>query len=206
MTKKILVFIRNLVLPIRGRRNKISGGGLSLLGKIQICGNNNTIICLSDKIGDVKIRIYGSNNVLIINKNVVFKKGLIWFEDNNNLIDIGSNTTIEEAELSCAEYGTKIKIGDDCMLSTHIRISTTDSHSIIDKNTGERTNLAGSILIGDHVWIGNGAHINKGVEIGNNSVIASNSVVTKSIPAYTISAGIPAKIKRENIDWLRVRI
>lgn len=206
MIKKFLINVRNLIFPIRGYRNKISGGGILLLGKVQISGNNNTIICNSNKIGDVKIRIYGSNNVLIINNNVVFKKGLIWFEDHNNMIEIGDNTTIEDAELSCAENGTKIIIGSDCMLSSHIRISTTDSHSIIDKESGKRTNLAGNILIGDHVWIGNGTHINKCVEIGNNCVIASNSVVTKSTPSYTISAGIPAKIKRENIDWLRARI
>mgnify|MGYP003200177755 FL=1 len=48
--------------------------------------------------------------------------------------------------------------------------------------------------------------INKGVTIESNNVIANNSVVTKSVPCNCITAGIPAKIVKNNINWLRKRI
>lgn len=33
-----------------------------------------------------------------------------------------------------------------------------------------------------------------GVTIGEGAVIGANAVVTKDIPAYTVAAGVPAKV------------
>jgi acetyltransferase-like isoleucine patch superfamily enzyme len=33
-----------------------------------------------------------------------------------------------------------------------------------------------------------------GCDIGNNSIVGAAAVVTKSIPEYSVAAGIPAKI------------
>jgi acetyltransferase-like isoleucine patch superfamily enzyme len=52
----------------------------------------------------------------------------------------------------------------------------------------------GEVVIGDNVWIGEGAMILPNVHIGEHAIIAANSVVTKDIPAYSIAAGVPAKI------------
>lgn len=151
------------------------------------------------------ITVYGNNHTLIIEEGVIFKKGVIWFEDHDCEIRIGAGTTIEEANLAAAENGTKIIIGKDCMFSKSIHITTTDSHSIINAETGERTNHARSIIIGNHVWLGYCTNINKGVTIGDNSVVAGHSVVTKPIASGSIVAGIPAKVIRDGINWNRER-
>lgn len=52
----------------------------------------------------------------------------------------------------------------------------------------------GSIIIGDNVWVGEKATIVSGVKIGDGVVIAANSVVTKDVPAYSVVAGVPAKV------------
>ena len=52
----------------------------------------------------------------------------------------------------------------------------------------------GDITIGHDVWIGAHAIILGGVTIGNGAVIAANAVVTKEVPAFSIVAGVPAKI------------
>ena len=52
----------------------------------------------------------------------------------------------------------------------------------------------GDIQVGNDVWIGTDAMIMSGVEIGDGAVICARSVVTKSIPAYSIAGGIPAKV------------
>lgn len=108
--------------------------------------------------------------------------------------------------MAVAEGGTKISIGKDCMISSNVRISTTDSHSIIDVTTRKRTNPAKNITIGNHVWLGYNVSINKGVIIAENSVIAGHSVVTKSVRANSIAAGVPAKEVKDGVDWDRMRI
>ena len=50
--------------------------------------------------------------------------------------------------------------------------------------------------IEDDVWIGHGAVILSGVRIGRGSVIAAGSVVTHDLPAYSIAAGVPARVVR----------
>lgn len=92
------------------------------------------------------------------------------------------------------------------MFSSAIELRTGDSHSIIDNETKKRINLAQNILIENHVWIGAHSIILKGVNIKSNTIIRTNSLVTKSIPSNCIAAGIPAKIIKNNIDWIRERI
>ena len=183
--------------------------GIGLLHRLQnvkIVGTNNTIDVKSRLPKDVRIFIYGNNHHLIVEENVTFKKGLIWFEDHNCEISIGTGTTIEEAALSVAENGTKITIGKDCMFSKGVHITTTDSHSIISIETGQRTNPAKNIEIRDHVWLGYNVNVNKGVTIEENSVVAGHSVVTKSIPSNSIAAGLPAKVVKTGITWDITRI
>ena len=136
--KCIYLFFMNL-RNIYGKKNKIRGlpfrymlGGTNLI----INGEGNTVICKTRHLGKVTITLYGNNHYLEIGERVVYKKGLVWFEDNGCSIVIGNDTTIEDATLSAAENCMSIKIGSDSMLSSGVVITTTDSHSIIDKNTG----------------------------------------------------------------------
>ena len=83
---------------------------------------------------------------------------------------------------------------------------TSDSHSIIDKQTMKRINCGNSIYIGNHVWLSNGVNILKGVHIGNDAVVGTKSIVTKDIPSSTIACGNPAKVVKQNITWNQKRI
>jgi acetyltransferase-like isoleucine patch superfamily enzyme len=50
------------------------------------------------------------------------------------------------------------------------------------------------VSIGNNVWLGRNCMILKGVVIGEGSVIAAGAVVTKSVPAYSVAAGNPARV------------
>ena len=55
----------------------------------------------------------------------------------------------------------------------------------------------GNVVISNDVWIGFRSTILKGVNIGPGAIVAANSVVTKSVDAFTIAAGNPAKFVRK---------
>jgi acetyltransferase-like isoleucine patch superfamily enzyme len=50
------------------------------------------------------------------------------------------------------------------------------------------------IVVEDDVWIGWRATVLDGVTIGRGAVVAACAVVTKSVPPYSIVAGVPARI------------
>ncbi|MEI7766684.1 MAG: DapH/DapD/GlmU-related protein [Phycisphaerae bacterium] len=50
------------------------------------------------------------------------------------------------------------------------------------------------IIVGPDCWIGYGAIIVSGVTLGRGVVVAAGAVVTKDVPAYSIVAGVPAKV------------
>lgn len=106
-------------------------------------------------------------------------------------LEVGNNVFIN--------YGTSIvaashvKIGDDCLIGTHVSVMDTDFHRVEDKAwdpTGR------PIVIEDRVWLGNRAMVLKGCRIGHDSVVAAASVVTRDVPPRTLVAGSPARVVR----------
>ena len=49
-------------------------------------------------------------------------------------------------------------------------------------------------ILNNDIWVGHGAVIMQGVKVGNGAIVAAGAVVTKDVPAYSIVAGVPAKI------------
>lgn len=106
--------------------------------------------------------------------------------------------------------GTTVSIGQDCMLSTNIYISTGDGHTVCDAEGKKRTNISQDIKIDDHVWVGTRVIIGKGCNIGRNSIVAAGSVCTRSSIGEkrenVIIGGNPATVAKGDINWLRERI
>lgn len=112
-------------------------------------------------------------------------------------INIGNNCLIRaHAHITAVGH---IRIGNNLLTGTNILITDNlhgdNSLSDLQKPPREREIVSkGDISIGDNIWLGNNVCIMPGVTIGDGAVIGANSVVTHDIPAYTIAAGIPAKI------------
>ncbi len=94
--------------------------------------------------------------------------------------------------LNCFEH---IELGNDVAIADNVTISDSDNHSV----DGQK--VTAPIFIKDHVWIGKNAIVLKGVTIGEGAVVAAGAVVTKDVPPYTVVAGVPAKVIKENIQW-----
>lgn len=207
LTKSYYLLKRNKT-KIKGTGNKIEYSG-SFLSQMQLVinGNNNSVVIEEgSRLSNVKIYINGDNHKLHFGKNCYMKRGVIWFEDNDCLIEIGDETTIMEAGISVVEPNGKIVIGQDCMLSFGIDIRNSDSHSIIDIETQKRINPAKDVHIGNHVWIGHQVQILKGTSLENNSIVGSRSVVTKAFQKNCAIAGTPAKVVKTGVTWDRRRL
>lgn len=126
-------------------------------------------------------------------------------EDDRSSIMIGEDFTMESGHIASTE-GENIFIGDDCMFSNDVEIRNGDSHPILDKETGKRTNNAASVTIGNHVWITAHVRILKGAVIPDGSIIGNSSVLSgKFKDNNSIYAGMPAKQVKTNIMWERDR-
>lgn len=93
--------------------------------------------------------------------------------------------------------GDVVEIGSDFTCGRDVVIRSYDGHKIIR----EGYKVSEPIKIGNHVWVGQGATILKGVTIGDGAIIASGAIVTKDVPAYSLVAGVPAKLISENVRW-----
>lgn len=58
-------------------------------------------------------------------------------------------------------------------------------------------------IIGDNVTVGAGAKIIGGIKIGNNVVIGANAVVNKDVPDNCVVVGVPARIVKNNQDYIK---
>lgn len=198
--------------------------------QIEINGNNNLIIIddtskvsnckifLGDKcfntikvaegcqLKNVSFIILGDYNTIIIDEKCSLHDTTFWIEDGNGSIRIGAETSIYGKTQLAVMEATSITIGEDCMFSSDIFFRTGDSHSIVDNN-GKRINASESISIGNHCWIGTKVICLKGTRIGDNCVVGAGSILSGEISeSNCILAGVPARVKKKDINWMRERI
>lgn len=94
------------------------------------------------------------------------------------------------------EMDCSIKIEDDVMMGSGVHIYVNNHRygdsdvSLIDQGYFPDE----QVILKKGCWIGANAIILPGITIGENAVIGAGSVVTKSIPAYAIAVGSPAKV------------
>ncbi|WP_307581696.1 CatB-related O-acetyltransferase [Paeniglutamicibacter psychrophenolicus] len=77
-------------------------------------------------------------------------------------------------------------------------IGTPMSHSTrVSERQSEPSDL---VKFGRDVWIGASSVVLSGVEIGDGAIVAAGAVVSKSVPAFAIVAGNPARVVRYRFE------
>lgn len=110
------------------------------------------------------LEIHGDNNHVFITSGAYLDGTHCVIEDNQCVLTIRKNTFVGPSHLAVTEDGSKLVIGDECMISSHVQVRTGDSHAIYDAE-GKRINHAADVKIDNMVWIGEGCKVLKGVTL-----------------------------------------
>ncbi|AFY58148.1 acetyltransferase (isoleucine patch superfamily) [Rivularia sp. PCC 7116] len=94
-----------------------------------------------------------------------------------------------------------VKIGKNCLIAPHCGIFA-NNHVFADPTqTIEAQGTTGEgIVIENDCWLGHNVTVLDGVVIGEGSIIGAGSVVNKSIPAFSIAVGTPARVIKNRLD------
>ena len=90
-----------------------------------------------------------------------------------------------------------ITIGKGTIISWGGFITDSSQHSI----NGILT--VAPVIIGDKVWISENVTIAPGAVLSENSIVGAKSIVKGQFPSNVLLAGVPAQIKKVNLEWTR---
>ncbi|WP_024870922.1 hypothetical protein [Tolumonas lignilytica] len=147
------------------------------------------------------------NNIKLINHgNILFGHRFqagqgCWLEavNSNSTITFGDDVTIADwVHIGALD---SIVISSGCLLGSKVYISdhyhgNTEHIDAFSGPNERKLYSKGPIVIGRNVWLGDGVVVLPNVKIGDGAIVGANAVVTKDIPAYTIVAGVPARVIR----------
>lgn len=187
LVKTLLSWLFNPISMIRiGQKGRglVIGKGLHLQSPVNIHIGN-----------DVRIGRYGRLASFPIDGHY----GQIVIEDNCYIGDFFSVLA-----------GSDITIKENTLIASHVAI-VSENHGVNPEYgvkyakqplSGEPTS------VGKNCWIGEKVMIMPGVEIGDWCIIGAGSVVTKSVPAYSMAVGVPARVIKqysfEKHEWIRI--
>jgi acetyltransferase-like isoleucine patch superfamily enzyme len=111
-------------------------------------------------------------------------------------IELGDHCSVNPFTIIYGHGG--VKIGSGVRIAAHTVIIPANHTRGDDAVPLHRSGYtAEGIRIEDNVWIGAGCRILDGVHIGQSAVIGAGSVVTKSVPARSTVAGVPARVIKQ---------
>ena len=170
-------------------QNVVFGKSITIRHPNKIHIGNNVVIddyAVLDAKGTNNEGIMIGNNVMIGRNTVISCK--------NGNITIGDNTNIA---MSCFIQSAKeVRIGKNVLFSAYCYVIGGGDHKTdrTDIPIIAQGQVVRGITIEDNCLLGAGAMIQDGVTIGRDSIIGTGAVLTKSIPGFSIAAGVPAKV------------
>lgn len=87
-----------------------------------------------------------------------------------------------------------IEIGDNSMIGPDVYITDSNHKYGPGLDPHKLPMDVGRVKIGNRCWIGAKAIILKNVELGDGCVVGAGAVVTRSFPAGSVIAGVPARL------------
>jgi acetyltransferase-like isoleucine patch superfamily enzyme len=113
-------------------------------------------------------------------------------------LEIAGGTVIGTGAILDARAG--IFIGKNVNFSSEVAIWTVQ-HDPQSPTFGTKS---APVRIEDNAWISFRAVVLPGVTVSEGAVVAAGAIVTKDVPPYTISAGVPARVigtRNRNLEY-----
>lgn len=175
-------------------RNVIFGANVTLRHPHKIFIGDDVVIddnCLLDAKGYQNEGIFIGNGVFLGRNSILScKDGDIHLEDGAN---IGFNCEVFSS--------SSVRIGRNTLIAAYCYLIGGGSYDIdqADITFAEQDGFSkeGGIIIGQNVWLAAGVKVLDGVEIGEGSVVGAGAVVRQSVPAFSVAAGVPARVLRQ---------
>ena len=120
-------------------------------------------------------------------ENRLFTRDGVFLHADGGVIDIRKHVFLNRNVSITAKK--HIVIEDDVTIANNVVIVDHDHDYSNDKKF-----ISQAVHIKNGAWIGANAVILKGVTIGEHAVVAAGSIVNRDVPAYSIAAGVPAKV------------
>jgi acetyltransferase-like isoleucine patch superfamily enzyme len=140
------------------------------------------------------IRIVGNcPGAIVIGNDVRILRGVTMSTTPEGKIQIGNGVHIGEGSMIFSGVG--IRIGGNVIIGPqNIIVDLDHRFQNLDLRINQQGMNGKEISIEEDVWIASQCVIIKGVTIGKGSVIGAGSIVNKSIPSYSVAAGVPARV------------
>jgi len=174
-------------------RGVVIGRGVTLRHPHRIFLGNRVVIddfaVLDAKGEHTRAIVIGDDAILGRNSALTCKDGTIRL---GNRVNISVNCTLISE--------TQLDIGDRVLIAGHAYLIAGGNHGIdrldvapIDQPRVEK----GGIHIESNVWLGAGVTVLDGVRIGRDTIVAAGAVVNRSLAAFMIAGGVPARVLRD---------
>ena len=144
------------------------------------------IYALDDDEPEIDETAYVAPDAVVIGRVKIGPQSSVWpcavLRGDHGTITIGARTSVQDGTVVHTTERWSTVIGDDCVV-------------------GHNTHLEGCV-IESRCLIGSGSVTLNRAVVGTGSIVAAGSVVSEGfiVPARSLVAGVPAKIKRSDID------
>lgn len=145
--------------------------------------------------------MFNINGAVVINGNIQLGVGCKICVDQDALLEIGGNACIgPNVKIICRKH---IKFGDNIRIAWDGQIFDTNFHYIKNIEDGSVARREKEVVIGNNNWFGNRCTVMPGTKTNDFFIAASNSLCnkdyTESVPKYSLVAGQPARLIKQNV-------
>lgn len=114
---------------------------------------------------------------------------------NGERISVGAGAHIgERCFLWAGDGHGRIDIGEKALFGPEVFVTASNYQTRPGIPVMDQPKIEKDVRIGRDVWLGARSVVVAGVTIGDGCVIGAGAVVTRSLPANTVAAGVPARI------------